>query len=783
MRSSKFQLVVFLAVCIPLLAGADAMDQLIWFDSPASDWEREGLPIGNGALGAMITGEVDAERIQFNEKTLWEGGPSSVEGYDFGWPQQVKPKNLANIQRLIREQGSVTPERAAEALGRRTRGYGHYQNFGNLRLEHQILGQVSDYRRQLDLARAMVEVTFDAGEIQYKREYFASYPAGSIVARLSANRRGAINTVISLQAPENRTASYKGNSESISIEGELKENKLKYFAALKISIKDGKRYYQNNAIHIENASEVLLVWSATTNYRQKYPTYLGELKKDEISVRIKREAKKGYKKLLDEHLRDYEALYGRVQLNLNHKMSGSPTAKLLQQYQGLGRPSDLALEQLYFQYGRYLLIASSRAGSLPANLQGVWNNSSRPPWNADYHVNVNLQMNYWPAETTNLAETSEPLFDFIDSLVEPGRSAAQKIAGVHGWTLFLNTNIWGFTGVIQWPTAFWQPEAGAWLAQHYYEHYLFNMDEHFLRTRAYPVMKEAAQFWLEFLSEDKSGEVFVANPSFSPEQGPFVAGAAMSQQIVYDLFENTFTAAKLLDDGEFAKKIELSLKKLDRGLRIGRWGQIQEWREDIDEPNNQHRHISHLFALYPGRQISRKLRPELMKAAAVTLNARGDGGTGWAKAWKINLWARLLNGDRAHKLLAQQLMSSTLPNFLDNHPPFQIDGNFGATAGIAEMLLQSHQGEVEILPALPKVWPTGKVTGLRARGGLSVDIEWDKSKAKCVSVTSSGAGDYIIRSGLFLDKFSCTAKPLQRQGDLLKVRLLGNQVWRACSAK
>ncbi|HEY5806525.1 MAG TPA: hypothetical protein VIT67_01070, partial [Povalibacter sp.] len=367
--------------------------------------------------------------------------------------------------------------------------------------------------------------------------------------------------------------------------------------------------------------------------------------------------------------------------------------------------------------------------------------------------NINLQMNYWPADSTNLAETTPPLFDFIDSLVAPGQRSARMIAGAHGWTAFLNTNIWGFAGVIDWPTAFWQPEAGAWLAQHYYDHYLFTRDTGFLRDRAWPVMKGAAQFWLDALHEDPRDGKLVVSPSYSPEQGPFTAGAAMSQQIVFDLFTNVAEAAPLVGDASFGAQVRTALSRLDTGTRIGSWGQLQEWKTDLDDRTNEHRHVSHLFALHPGRQVSLDAQPELAQAARVSLNARGDGGTGWSKAWKINFWARLRDGDRAHKLLGEQLRTSTLPNLFDNHPPFQIDGNFGATAGVAEMLLQSQNGNVHLLPALPKAWRNGSVRGLRARGDITVDLQWRKGEITQAQLQTGQAGPVMLRSTIFSRRY------------------------------
>ncbi|WHX26107.1 glycoside hydrolase N-terminal domain-containing protein [Virgibacillus halodenitrificans] len=705
----------------------------LWYDEPAADWENEALPIGNGHMGGMVFGGIEKEHIQFNDKTLWSGGPNSRPDYTYGNRNGAATHLESVREKIAQGDKSGAQNEAYNYLTGLQTGFGSYQNFGDIYLDFDNVDadNVNNYRRELDIEDGMARVSYTFDDVKYKREYFVSYPDRVMVMHLSASEAEKLSLEVKPRSAQN--AKVTATDDTITIRGKLDSNQMLHEAKFKVVNEGGSLSTNEASINVKDADKLTIVMTAATDYENNYPNYKGEDPHQQVEDIITKASGKTYEELKNTHLEDYQSLFSRVSLDLNGEKPTIPTDELLSNY-GNGNQS---LEELMFQYGRYLLISSSRPGTLPANLQGVWNNSNTPPWESDYHFNINLQMNYWPAEVTNLSETAEPLVDYVDSLREPGQVTAETHFGVKGkgWVVNTMNNPFGFTAP-GWGLGWgWAPSANAFISQNLWEHYQFTKDVEYLEEKIYPIIKEAAEFHAEFLTEDTEGNL-VINPCWSPEIGGISDGCAFDQQLVWELFSNVIEASEILGvDAEFREELIAKREKLHSPVKVGRYGQVQEWKEDIDDPNNQHRHVSQLVALYPGTMINRDT-PEWLEAAKVTLNHRGDAGTGWSKANKINLWARLLDGNHAYKILQGQIANSTLENLFDTHPPFQIDGNFGYTSGVAEMLLQSHLDTIDILPALPDAWSQGKYKGLVARGGFEVDVEWAHSRATKVTIKS-----------------------------------------------
>ena len=702
---------VLIAVALALApAGASAAaapDLVLWYDRPAKTWMTEALPIGNGRLGAMIFGGVAAERIQFNEDSLWTGDENPSGDYN---------------------------------------KMGAYQAFGDVLVKLGPDDTATGYRRELNIGEAVACVGYQRGGVTYRREFFASHPDRVLVARLTADKPGAYTGTVELT--DMHKAPVAAEANRLTAAGAL-DNGRKYESQVMVINEGGSLQAAGDKIEFKGCSSLTILLAAGTDYAMDYGRkWHGDPPHERLAQALKAAAAKPYDELKAAHVKDFQSLFNRTALDVGPAptQQALPTGERLKAYKAGG--SDPGLEALFFQNARYWLISCSRPGGLPANLQGLWNDKNDPPWHADYHSNINIQMNYWPAEPANLPECHEPFLDLIRSQLVPWRKATaaatdfnKDTARVRGWAVRTSHNI---TGGMGWK---WNKPGNAWYCQHLWEHYAFGGDKAYLKDFAYPILKEVCEFWEDQLKALPDGRLVVPM-GWSPEHGPTEDGVTYDQEIVWDLFTNTIEAADALGiDKPYRDKVVAMREKLVKP-QTGKWGQLQEWMTDRDDPKDKHRHVSHMFAVYPGRQVSPLTTPDLAAAAKKSLEARGEQGEGmaWSAAWKINLWARLFESDRAYRMVRQEISNLIYTNMC-SAGPFQLDGGFGGPAGICEMLLQSHAGQVHLLPALPAAWPAGSVKGLRARGGFEVDIQWKDGGLASATVRSTGGTACKVRYG------------------------------------
>ncbi|MDO9634275.1 MAG: glycoside hydrolase family 95 protein [Paludibacter sp.] len=841
---------IVLLLCFRLITyGSTSSSLKTQYNSPATVWEREALPIGNGFIGAMLFGDVYTDVIQINVHSLWSGGPGKNPSYDGGHLQTpaLVHQSLQNIRNTLQDKMTnfsanhtayidqsgkvISSNYETENVALRSdikvlmgskEDFGSYQSLCNLNIAYSEMvspelvhmptrlsgialenANTSDfvaythYRRELDIDSAVAQVTYTQNDVNYRREYFMSHPDNSLIIRFTSDTPGMISRVIWLTTPQIKSNIIASADGSITLTGQPADhgvNGLNFAQYLKVNAKNGTVAVSGTKLIVTGADELLIVLSAATNYQQcmddsfNYFTMIDPLEK--ATDAVNKTIQENYENIIKNHISDYQSLFNRLSLNLEGaaNINNKTTDQLLSGYKNLTNTTaeDLYLEQLYYQFGRYLLISSSRPNGLPANLQGIWAEGLTPPWASDYHTNINLQMNYWLAGPANLSDCHLPVINYINSLVPRGRISANHYyckpdgGKVRGWVIHHENNIWGNTAPGNWYEGFHFPAAAAWMCQDIWEYYQFNQDQSILEAN-FPVMLEAALFWVDNLWRDTRDGTLVANPSYSPEHGPYSLGTSSDQAIITELFDMTIKAYHILhhqqaDSPEIAEIVRA--KSYLAGPQIGLNEQFMEWKDEttMDITGDKgHRHVAHLFWLHPGSQIipgrsaQENLYAEAMKK---TLNTRGDGGTGWSKAWKINFWARLRDGNHAHKLLEELLKESTLDNLFDTHPPFQIDGNFGATAGMTEMLVQSHGEYIEMLPALPDKWSAGTFTGIKARGNFSLNAQWENKELKQLEIASLSGNDCNLKySGI--SSFNIRIKD---GGDISPVVYCGNSI-------
>ena len=735
---------------------------LLSYNKPASGWVCA-LPVGNGRLGAMVYGNPSLEQIQLNENTVWAGSPYRNDN----------PKiatSLEHLRQLIFDDKFAEAEDLACKTMTSEGSQGMpYQTVGDLFLSFPGHEKYSNYHRSLSLDSAITYSSYQVGDVLYKRETFSSFPDQVIVMKITTSKPKALNFTANIKRPaKNEISVEKGNILRISgntSDHEGIEGKLKMEALVKIVPTDGAVISNDTSLTVSDASSVVIYISIATNFK-KYDDISGNAL-EAADKYLNAALSKDYNDMRKAHVAHYKRYFDRVKINLG--VTDSVNKSTDERIKEFAKANDPQLVALYFQFGRYLLISSSQPGGQPANLQGLWNNQLFPPWDSKYTININAEMNYWPAEVTNLTELHEPLITMVKELSVTGQETARKMYNAKGWVAHHNTDIWRFTGAIDGAPGLW-PCGGAWLSQHLWEKYAFNGDTNYLAA-VFPALKGASRFFLDFLSEEPTHKWLVVSPSMSPENAPYMirkqwkvitAGTTLDNQLVFDLFSKTIEAAIILkSDKQLIDSLQIALSKLPP-MQIGRFGQLQEWLQDWDDPDDHHRHVSHLYGLYPSNQISPYRTPELFDAARTSLIHRGDPSTGWSMNWKINLWARLQDGNHAFKLITNQISlvpdyeyinmkydgdGGTYPNMFDAHPPFQIDGNFGFTAGVAGLLLQSHDGAIHILPALPDGWKTGQINGLMARGGFQIlEMRWAHNKIKKATIKSTLGGNCRIRS-------------------------------------